>query len=552
MPLGESTEKKIKFTAEESITPFMKKLLNDQKNLYAEFSKNAKSQTDNQKEQLKLIENQIKALERKSRLEKEIMRDQVRALREFGGEKEQIKADQLENQLRDRRYSDKNAILGLKDRLQDDRDGLPKQPSASSSMFTGTLMAGIVKDILHSLGRTVGAKTEFDLITPFASSSGAAFGAGVGALTGWLSPGAPAAITQAGKELGGFVGAGQTRHLMAREEATAGSARVRGLVGGAFASDLSRFGLDRGAGSQLEESIVRAIQKGTTAEQVRNIAAISKAYTIDSNSITQYLSTGRMGSYANENNLLQLRKALNLNGAQFGSAIQNVSGLMSLMGQTTLAPSSRDALNKTFENNNIGGPFSSGDPRSMGFLSTIHNNLVSPQSPFAQALSYQVLREQNPNASLLDIMKSRQAGGNAYEGGILRKMGSLTGDSDLNTLMYSSIFGTGNVAVDEKRLANRNQIGFNWSMFNNKDMTEGQKQQLYGQASSMTTTLQQSTAEVTNAFVIGFTEGIGKLAENFTDMMGKAIEDFAKDKFSPFLKVLEEEKAKEPNVRGRR
>jgi hypothetical protein len=231
--------------------------------------------------------------------------------------------------------------------------------------------------------------------------------------------------------------------------------------------------------------------------------------------------------------------AQGIDRSQLGSAVQSLTQLLQVMGQSTLNPSNIMALQQIIESNRIGGPFSVSDPRSIGYLSTIQGNLVDPKTAFAQALSYKVLREQNPELGVVDLLKKRQEGGVLYERGILEEYSRMSGSKDFGTLAYSQAFGTGNLAADELRLREKDKLGAGgfYQTTIGKQSTEAGMgmDELYKVAGRVTTTLQQAQADVQNAFVVGFTDGIDKLAERFTDRMSEAVDKWVIDKLTPSL-----------------
>lgn len=511
---------KIGFNAvDNGVSSFMKKIQTESKAMFADYMKEAQKQTNNSKEQLKIIEQQIKALERKTKLERDVSIIQQQRIKENATlySMDYWKADARLDDLR-RSKSETSVVLGsLKDMLSDLK-GKEDKPSAvnAKQIFAAILSAGIVKDLFSTIRQMPGARSEFDLIPAAGSLTGAGLGAALGL---FMSPG----TTQVGKEIGGFVGSAYTRHLLESEKYLGAALKVKGLTGQASqAGDLSTLGLDRVAGAQLEESIVNAIAKGTSAQQIKNIAALSKS--IDIGTITSFLATGRMGVNANEMFLNRLGD-YGISRPQRGVAAQNITQLLQLMGQTTLTPNISDAASMVIQGNQIGGPFSAQDPRSIGFLSQIQSNLVNPKGAFAQAMSFKALRALNPNASIVQLLKMRQQGGPEYERAILNDIASMTGSSDFATLLYSGNFGTGNIAADELRLRNRDKINRQARYFG-----PGGEEELYNEGAGLTSNIAQSQAAVTNAFITSFTSGINELAVRFTDRMSQAVDQFVETK----------------------
>lgn len=540
-------EKKISFSAQDNgLSSFMKRMQQDSRQLFNDFAKEAKKQSDSSKDQLRIIEAQIKALKEQNRLEQEqsrIILDRKRASGSIGDNSftsslSQAKEDSRVNKMQ---VSVLNQMLA---EMKGNQREPENRPMTSGHVVGAVLTAGIIRDILGGLKTMTGAGSGFDLISPAATSAGTAAGALAGSWTGYLSPGLPASITQAGRELGSFAGAGYTRHLMTREQHESASLRVSGLTGqSGQAGDLSQFGIDKIKGSGLEESIVRAIGRGTTAQQIKNIAAITKAYSIESGTMTGYLGLGRMGSDVSEENIAEFF-AQGIDRSRLGDAFQSVTTLMQLMGSSTLSPNRIDAMQQISEYNSLGGPFSVGDPRSAGLISTVHSNLTAPKSAFGQAMSYAAIRQMNPNMSVLELEKARQAGGSLYNRTMMEGFSGL-GNEDIATMMFARESGLGgNMAAAELLFKGRGNIAAGGNQY--RSLTGDQTSDLYREAGDMTSMIDKSTAQVTNAFITGFTEGIAKLATNFTDIMTREIEIWVAEK-SDSIKAAFDVNSKDSN-----
>lgn len=529
-------DKKISFSAvDNGVSNFMKRLAQDTKALYNEFAKEAKEQSKNQKEQLRFIQDQIKALERVNDLEREQSRIMLdRQLRnksisqrdyeqKLGGINAAFATDRLQTKmLRDHHET---AAAGMTPEK--------KQPS----VFSSVLAAGLLRDLFAVFRQTSSARTEFDLISPFGQFAGSAMGAGIGSIAEAATLGQIEYATigaNMGKEIGGFVGDALTREIQESERFLGAASRVGGLTGTrGKAHALSMFGMDVTESAQLEEQIVRGVGRAVTGNEVKNVAAISKAFTIDSSLIAEFKGLSRMGAATNETQVGEFL-AEGIDRSRLADAMTSSISIMQQMGQSMLAPSRLDALQKVTEFNKVGGPFSVGDPRSAGLISTIQSNLISPSSPFAQAMGFSVLRRQNPNMGALDLMIERQKGSTMHLRGIMNDIAAGGGSEDFQVMQFANTVGlTDNLAAARKLFRGRGQIAAGGTQI--AGMSDEQMQKVFQQAQAFTPEIEQSQAAVTNAFVDSFTKGIDELATRFTKRLSKAVDDWVRDKFVPKL-----------------
>jgi len=524
-------ETKIPFSAQDNgISSFMKRLQADTKSLYGEIAKEAQKQTNSSKEQLKIIEAQIKALKEQNKLEQEqnrIILDRKRS----SGIINDKQFSQGFGQIREDASVNKHQVSLLNQMLEEMKkntpDDKPIKPADAKSVFGAILGAGILRDLFGLVKQSIGASSEFDLITPSASIAGSLIGTGFGSLAEAATLGQIEYATigaQTGKDIGGFMGAGYTRHLKERERYLSTSYRISGLTGqSSQAGSLSQFGIDMASAAQLEEHLVMARRSAVTGRDVKDVAALSKAYTVDTGSVAEYLGTSRMGTNANVRQIVGAL-AEGINRSQLGDFIKSTTSLVTMMGQTSMNPSLIGARQMVLEHNRLGGAFGIADPRSLGLISSIQSDITNPSSPFAQAMSYSILRQMNPDKGIVDLMIEQKKGGASLESGNIERIKSMFGNEDMQTLALMNIMPSlqGNPAVARSLLRGSENVsaGGREILANDVNMTE-----LYGRATSLTTTISQGQAAVTDAFVTSMTEGISVLAVRFTNLMTKAIDD---------------------------
>ena len=479
---------KVGFSASDNgISSFIKKLRDDSKQLYKDMAKDAKDQTSSQKEQLRLVEQQIRALERQNRLEKEQNLLLLERKRSLGGLSDSnytkgiagIRSDDAANRMQ---------ISLLKEMFDNAKgnQGTPQQQnSTAQQVFTGVLGAEIVKTILSTISRMSSASNEFDMV-------------------GQIPFMAPVA-----------------RHLQVGEQYYSTRGRVRGLGSRTVAPDMQAFGLDRLEATTLQEMLMRSVGGDVSARTIKMSGAISKGYGVDQSEIGRFLGLKRTGADVREDHIIGLLSE-GIDRSRLTDAISSTVSLMQQMSASTLSPSRLDAIQKISEFNRIGGPFAVGDPRSMQLMSVIQSNLTSPRSALSQAMSYSVLRGQNPDANWLDLMMERQKGSSVYMRGMMEGFAGLPVSKDLQIAMFAQEMGLGgNLAAAKKLFENRGKIAGGGTQLNT--MSSDEQRLLYQEAAGMTSTMEQGTAAVTNAFIEGVGRGLEVLAKRFAGLVDREL-----------------------------
>lgn len=486
-------EKKVSFSADIS------RIKADTRELFNEFSKEAQGQARNQKEHLRIIQEQIHALKQQNKLEKEqslLILERRRAAGDisYGQYKSQlgvIKDDTNVNRVQITLLEQMLSELRAQRTDDEEKEEKPQQASIGGQVFGGILAAELVKGLMNGISRMSGARNEFDLVTALP----------------WVGP----------------TLAPIRRTWELREQLYGAQARTRGLGGRPSGVGLTGLGMDAIETAQMEESIVRAIGGGTSGDQVRNVAAIGKAYSIDPANINRFLSMGRMGAGTNEQQIIGFL-AEGIDRSRLTDAIQSVVGLMQLQGQSTLSPDRVDILQKIGEFNRIGGPFSVGDPRSLGLIGSFQQNIANPGDPFSQSLAYSTLRRMpgGESSSMLDLMIKRQQGGVLYMRNLMEDIAGMGGSEDFQVMQFARVAGmTGNLAAARHLFRNRGKLAAGGNLYN--ELTQTQLNDLMREGEAMTPSIEKSSAEVTNAFIDSAGKGLLKLAELFSERMIDAL-----------------------------
>jgi hypothetical protein len=121
-----------------------------------------------------------------------------------------------------------------------------------------------------------------------------------------------------------------------------------------------------------------------------------------------------------------------------------------LKTQGTVATGTSFDILKKF--NNVGGQFDARDPRSLGYIESINNSLINPNTDFKKSLSYYALREAMPGASLADILQEQQKGtaSSTYMESMM-KLYSSFGDDSSQRINFADFVG-GNIDAGTRLL----------------------------------------------------------------------------------------------------
>jgi hypothetical protein len=540
-------EKKIGFSAQDNgVSSFVKRLQQDTKQLFSEFAKEAEKQSKNQKEQLKLIEQQIAALERQNKLEREqnkLILERKRAAGQIGdkaynkasaGMAEDLAVSRLQLNIL------KDLAQNLKDRSnkpgQPDEDEKPKE-----SMFNAVLGASIFRDLVGLIRQVPNAKMDTDLISPFSSMVGGGIGAGVGLLAGYNA----AAGATVGKELGGFIGDALTRHINENltYEISAKRARSRTGLSRSVAYDMSSIGMDWSESANFEELFATSRGAAGSADDLLRMARAGKAYNLDRGMIAGYEGlVGRMGGSqgdsegiaVNESRIITEALKRGIDQSALPDMFKSMTSLMTVMGSSRRGAADTDALQMILEFNKMG--FDLRDPRTMGIMSQVHSGITNPSTAFGQALSYSILREKNPNASYLDLLIQRQQGGSDYLSSYMSRVSEMFGgNEELATSMVAKEFGlTGNYAAARDLVRGRGSI----NSLTGTELAGGNYEGIARLAEMMTPDMEQTQARITNAFIMGATDGIQEIAVRFKDRMTQMIDAMMDEQMAKLKRAI--------------
>lgn len=533
-------EKKISFSAKDSgVSSFMNKVRQDSKRIFDEQLSNAKKLTNETKDQIKFLREYINELQRKNKLENDARRQSIAMRMQYGGEKEQISAREDQGALRGTMAGQSAQITVLKEMLSEMKKGVTpeKKKSLFAEVFSGTVAAGVFRDVVGMARQMPNARTGAEMISPMLSMFGAGTGGSIGAAidaanvkilgSGLGDVHASAVLSQLGKEAGGFIGDAYYRSLTEQSRLIGAKGRLRGLGLSTNVADLSALGLDFTATAALSESLARA--GGTNNQMSAYTAALySKGRSIDQGTIGTYTGLQRLGTGNLPIDVLLARaRKEGVNQLNYDKVIDSVSQLTQTIAQSTGKVDINNAAQIMFGFNRTGGSLGFNNPMSAGIVSSIVQNVSNPSNPLFQAMNYSVLRKRNPNASMVDLLEMMQNPSPEFIQDVIEDVRQRGGGEQFGTIALAGRLGLGNRISTARNLY---RIGFGYQGGVTAEEINAMRTETQGLAAQNVAPFEVNQAKITNAFTESFSKGIGQVATLFTDEMIKAIENIIKGK----------------------
>lgn len=544
--------KEVKFSAKDNgFTAFMEKARaefaktrKEAQSIYTMFADEAKKQNLGFKDTKRFIDDQLKALREQLKVQKELTQEKLKQNREA-----QAEAARAGNTTAGR------ALLAEEAKLEANLANISRKGSVArevgaqpgsqgvggrESVFSGVLKAELFRDIVGLIRQAPNAKSGVDLVSPAFQAAGAGIGGAIGGLVGPLfGP----ALGYLGKEIGGFLGDAITRSRYARNEYDQSLFGYRAIGGRGAPNDarFARLGISSAESLGLMAQTVRAT--GTAGLNAQNSAALvlglDRGYGVDQSTTMAALGASRFGGGAGTGNTLTALAtavAKGIDRSRYADVVQGQTKLMERWSSVATRVNDRRANEVLFGFHRLGGEFEIGDRRAMGNIETIQGALSNPNSAFAQAQSYAVLRRLKPGAGAFDLVTAREQGLNTpgYLEGILHDIDRQTSGTDFKKFQLKGLTGLSNSAIDTL-----------WSGFKQfgtlTDKTMGQVglAGVEAQAAGYTTSLQKQQAEIQNAFKDSFKDGITAVATYFKEEMLRALLELGVDLRSKTLNELQ-------------
>lgn len=208
---------------------------------------------------------------------------------------------------------------------------------------------------------------------------------------------------------------------------------------------------------------------------------------------------------------------------------RNYIQLQKQLLQTQSSVSSGTSFDILSKFNSLGAEYGVKDSRSSGLLNTIQSSLANPGSDSMKALSFYVMRQQNPNMNLADtgIEIQKGLGSPAYLQSMMKYLTSMGGDESYQTYNVASAFGLNNNLEAAQRLLRGYKSGKLGSKFDvSKLMGTGEysENEVRSLGEQQTSTYSKSTAEIDNAFVKGAKDGVELVGKKMFLLFGDMID----------------------------
>lgn len=535
---------KVSFSGvDNGVSAFMKKVQADSKRMFDDQLNAAKKYSSEIKDQIKFIELQIKALERKNKLERESLIKRAEGFQKsthaeirYGEAPAAFaKAERIGRE----GEAQVSVMRGMLGELQAQKD-TPLNPATAKQVFGAIMAAGLFRDMTGLARQGSHASSGLDLVSPVASILGGATGgvagsvldATIGANIAGFGAGQTnfgILMSQAGKEIGGIAGDLVTRTFKIREAYDQQYLKYGALGGRDVSANLASLGYDDIAVAGAMSSVTGAAGTGRGAGRSSQLMlALSRLGWSNEGDVLGALGMQRSGGgngTQNVQRVLGLAFSEGLDRAKFSDVVRTQTALLQHFAQSSTGVSSIDANRTLFEFNRMGGMFGVGDPRSLGNIMNIDQGLTSPGTPFGQAMTYSVLRRLNPNADVWQLRKMQEKGLQTpgFLSTMLDQFSSFGVSDSLQKMMIADRFNLKGDAVDTL-FANKGKLG---SMSASELSQMAGLEEIKSEASKYTNELTKETAAVTNAFRVGFSEGIDVLSVQFRSRFSEAIDEAA-------------------------
>lgn len=415
------------------------------------------------------------------------------------------------------------------------QEALLRQDSPQKrSIISDILGAGLIRDIGGMIPQMIGARDAFDLIPGISSLMGAGTGTvsglGIEALTLGKVDGAVIGA-EIGKQAGAFAGQAAAKYFEEAEQLERSQLRFRATIGrGAFGEgSMSAFGVSQVEANQLATELYRAAGSGNRA-MLSDMLGAEFGFGLNRGDLMSRAGQLRVtgGNFGDQmRNMVGVAEAIGIPRVLFADMLRNQNQLIEMMSQTRSAVDPRNALGLMMDLNNMGGMFTVSDPRSMRMMQIMQQGLSSPSSPFQQAFGMDILRQMDPNASLVDILQMQEQGfaGDRGREFLKRTVDTYSnmfgGDVDLTTLALRQVFPGMPIEAIKNLISGRGEIGAT-----PMDILQ-QEASITDRGGVSTRSVMQ--AEVKDAWSTGVIEGMTaaseQLGEIVSEVMNKAIKD---------------------------
>ena len=433
----------------------------------------------------------------------------------------------------------------------------PEKPENKLSLFAQAVMGSMLNAAQKGIVQMAGSKNAYDMVRPamntvsgFAGTSTALlaslggeylgdaseklikmFGKKTGTLIAKLGKGIAANSPQIGaiiQTVGDVAGEEMARNMEAEQDVRRNVLKTRAITGQNIGvADLRGMGITYEQVALKQGEVAKAYGNAENLNsRTANVMAIPKAVGIGENSIMEMISFQRNTGKSIVGTLEGIRKA----GAQeygfekdrsfFPEFTEKFLGLQKEFMKSSTKVSDATTYDVMSMFNSVGGQFQTNDIRGMGNIGSVQNSLSNPGSDAMKAMSYNVLRQLNPNMGIADLQLEMSKGmqSNGYLQSMMKAIESLGGGEDYQRMVLSGSMGLSPQAAKE--------------LYKNKDaIINGEIRQgnaysessFYQDEAAMNTNASDSYfAGIQNEFVTGALDGLQEIADKFIDVVREA------------------------------
>lgn len=503
---------------------------------YKDYVKRVSDEDKEQKTQIKVAKDTLDAV-------KQTSKDQVQAVRNGDAKLEEV-------------LTGSDAPLErLVDNLTEEGVQEGKDNDSSKAIESLKKLAGVafatdsIVRLINNVSQLAGTQNGFDIIKPVEEAKGRIIGSIVGGIVGGVggffvggvgAVGGVMAGTAAGGAIGSAIGGGvgefEQRWALARQDYLGAMNRYQAGTTGFGSSidvpDMSKYGL---SGRNYLDILKGASSTSGSSQGAGKYASdmflAEKGYGVGQNTSSSLIELQRS---AKENN----RDLANLIGGvieEGGNSyfkggdmtfLNEFLGKFNTLQRELLKTQDRVHSGTTMDVlerfNQVGGQWSTKDPRSMGLISQMQNSLTNPNSDNMNALTFYAIRKANPNMGFFDAQEERQKGFGSpeYLKSIFKLIDQMGGDEQMKMQNTAGAFGLGgNLAAARSLWKKRNAL-----MDGTISMKDIEKEtDLGGRAEAATTVLERNTAEISNAMLGSWERALSVMQDGFSNAMKEAL-----------------------------
>lgn len=455
-----------------------------------------------------------------------------------------------------------------------DKKGKDKSPEDNKSQWLEFAKALMFERVGGMVAQIPTAQNELDFVKPMMAMTGLISGGLIGNLidmvnvkflgTGLGNTNFGGLGQQFGEKMGEFAGSALERTYRSREELTTSNFKLKALGAGKI-GDVEAFMPKDEEGRQLAgRGLINTLNQnltdlGMTFQEVsklqydlvtrqgsvnnlekltKDVVGLDSGWGVRNESSMAMLDLVR-SSKSSDSNIQSIIGGILQKGTQSGIfqggdrsylnefLTRNFIQLQKQLLQTQSTVASGTTFDILSKFNSFGGEWGVKDSRSGGLINTLQSSLSNPSSDSMKALSYYVMRKNNPGMSLADtgIEIQKGLGSPAYLQSMMKYLTSMGGDESYQTYNVASAFGLqGNLAAAKKLLNGykSNKLGSKFDISNLEGTGE------YSESSMLELAKNQqgivtSTSEIENAYIESAVKGIevmsGKIVGLFDNMI---------------------------------